>query len=232
VLAANIDEAEYNALIAPDGKVLVQSRFAVRNNQRNFLKLNLPATAVLWSATVAGRPIRPGRGADGSLLLPLEKSRTGEEAPAFVVELSYLDRSPSWADKGRTRLTLISVDLPISKSRLLVHHPPLFRLSAVPGNFRVAPYENAESQALLANPVVYYASTSQGSAEEQTEVAKQLVSKLPNTKQSARPARNLPLRFTFPHFGPSIFLMSELTSENQIPAIEFDFARDRKRGER
>jgi len=232
VLAANIDEAEYNALIAPDGKVLVQSRFAVRNNQRNFLKLNLPATAVLWSATVAGRPIRPGRGADGSLLLPLEKSRTGEEAPAFVVELSYLDRSPSWADKGRTRLTLISVDLPISKSRLLVHHPPLFRLSAVPGNFRVAPYENAESQPLLANPVVYYASTSQGSAEEQTEVAKQLVSKLPNTKQSARPARNLPLRFTFPHFGPSIFLMSELTSENQIPAIEFDFARDRKRGER
>jgi len=232
VLAANIDEAEYNALIAPDGKVLVQSRFAVRNNQRNFLKLNLPATAVLWSATVAGRPIRPGRGADGSLLLPLEKSRTGEEAPAFVVELSYLDRSPSWADKGRTRLTLISVDLPISKSRLLVHHPPLFRLSAVPGNFRVAPYENAESQALLANPVVYYASTSQGSAEEQTEVAKQLVSKLPNTKQSARPARNLPLRFTFPHFGPSIFLMSELTSENQIPAIEFDFARDKKRGER
>ena len=232
VLAANIDEAEYNALIAPDGKVLVQSRFAVRNNQRNFLKLNLPATAVLWSATVAGRPIRPGRGADGSLLLPLEKSRTGEEAPAFVVELSYLDRSPSWADKGRTRLTLISVDLPISKSRLLVHHPPLFRLSAVPGNFRVAPYENAESQALLANPVVYYASTSQGSGEEQTEVAKQLVSKLPNTKQSARPARNLPLRFTFPHFGPSIFLMSELTSENQIPAIEFDFARDRKRGER
>ena len=232
VLAANIDEAEYNALIAPDGKVLVQSRFAVRNNQRNFLKLNLPATAVLWSATVAGRPIRPGRDADGTLLLPLEKSRTGEEAPAFVVELSYLDRSPSWADKGRTRLTLISVDLPISKSRLLVHHPPLFRLSAVPGNFRVAPYENAESQALLANPVVYYASTSQGSAEEQTEVAKQLVSKLPNTKQSARPARNLPLRFTFPHFGPSIFLMSELTSENQIPAIEFDFARDRKRGER
>jgi hypothetical protein len=113
----------------------------------------------------------------------------------------------------------------------LVHHPPLFRLSAVPGTFRVAPYAEAESQALLANPVVYYASTPQGSEEEQPEVAK-LVSKLPNTKQSARPARNLPLRFTFPHFGPSIFLMSELTSENQIPAIEFDFARDRKRGER
>jgi hypothetical protein len=50
-------------------------------------------------------------------------------------------------------------------------------------------------------------------------------------KQSARPARNLPLRFAFPHFGPSIFLVSELTSENQVPTIELDFSRDRKRGE-
>ena len=60
VLTANIEEADYSALIAADGKMLVQTRFAVRNNQRNFLKLNLPATAVLWSASVAGRPIRPG----------------------------------------------------------------------------------------------------------------------------------------------------------------------------
>jgi hypothetical protein len=235
VLAANVDEAEYNVLIAPDGKILVQSRFAVRNNQRNFLKLNLPPTAVLWSAMVAGRPIRPGRGADGSLLLPLEKSRSGEEAPAFVVELSYLDRAPSWADKGRTRLTLVAVDLPISESRLLVHHPPLFRLSTVPGlsgSFRVTTYVEAESEALRSRQSSFYSTLSPGRAEEMPDATKQLVSKLPNAKHSARPARNLPLRFAFPHFGPSIFLVSELTSENQTPTIELDFSRDRKRGER
>jgi hypothetical protein len=44
--------------------------------------------------------------------------------------------------------------------------------------------------------------------------------------------RNLPLRVAFPHFGPSIFLKSELTSENQTPVIELDFQRDKKRGER
>ncbi|HET7113514.1 MAG TPA: hypothetical protein VFI57_07715, partial [Pyrinomonadaceae bacterium] len=234
VLAANVDEAEYNALITADGKMLVQSRFAVRNNQRNFLKLNLPPTAVLWSAMVAGRPIRPGRGADGSLLLPLEKTRTGEEAPAFVVEISYLDRAPAWADKGRARLSLVSVDLPISKSRLLVHHPPLFRLSAAPGlsgSFRVTPYVEAESEALRSNPQTFHSNPSQRVDEGPSEITKQLVSQLPVTKQSARPTRNLPLRFAFPHFGPSIFLMSELTSENQVPIIEIDFSRDRKRGE-
>jgi len=235
VLAANIDEAEYNALIAADGKMLVQSRFAVRNNQRNFLKLNLPPSAVLWSAMVAGRPIRPGRGADGSLLLPLEKSRSGEEAPAFVVEISYLDHAPSWTDKGRTRLSLVSVDLPISKSRLLVHHPPLFRLSAVPGlsgSFRITPYAEAESEALRSNPRTVYAPAPKPPEELAPTITQQLVSKLPVAKQSARPMRNLPLRFAFPHFGPSIFLVAELTSENQTPVIELDFSRDRKRGEK
>lgn len=234
VLAANIEEAEYDALISSDGKMLVQSRFAVRNNQRNFLKLSLPSTAVLWSASVAGRPIRPGRTADGSLLLPLEKSRSGDEAPAFVVEISYLDRAPALIDKGRTRVSLASVDLPISKSRLLVHHPPLFRLAPVPGlsgSFRIADYVEPESTALRFSTALSAATQPQPVQDQQSQ-AQQLVSQLPVTKRSARPARNLPLRIVFPHIGPSIFLVSELTSENQTPAVEFEFSRDRKRGDR
>ena len=61
---------------------------------------------------------------------------------------------------------------------------------------------------------------------------KQLVAKLRDKSRSSRPARNRPLRVVFPHFGPSIFLISELTGENQTPAIEFDFQRDRKRGDK
>jgi hypothetical protein len=237
VLAANIEEAEYNTLIAADGKILVQSRFAVRNNQRNFLKLTLPPTAVLWSASVAGRPIRPGRAPDGSLLLPLEKTRSGEEAPAFVVEVSYLDRAASWADKGHTRVSLVAVDLPISKSHLVLHHPPLFRVTPVPGlsgSFRVATYAAPESPALRSEPTP--SATEQQRAEgeipaDQAET-KQLVAKLRNEKHGSPPARNLPLRVMFPHFGPSIFLISELTAENQTPAVEFDFQRERKRDDR
>ncbi|HKG78405.1 MAG TPA: hypothetical protein VKA78_03285, partial [Pyrinomonadaceae bacterium] len=234
VLTANIEEAEYNTLIAADGKMLVQSRFAVRNNQRNFLKLTLPSTAVLWSASVAGRPIRPGRAPDGSLLLPLEKTRSGEEAPAFIVEISYLDRTASWTDRGHARVSLVAVDLPISKSHLVLHHPPLFRLTPASGNFRTATYTPPESLALRSKPSP--SATEQQRAEgeipsDQAET-KQLVATLRDTKRGARPSRNLPLRVAFPHFGPSIFLVSELTSENQTPAVEFDFQRERKRGGR
>lgn len=233
VLTANIEEADYSALIAADGKMLVQTRFAVRNNQRNFLKLNLPSTAVLWSASVAGRPIRPGRAPDGSLLLPLEKNRSGDEAPAFVVEVSYMDRTPAWIDKGRLRLSLLTVDLPISKSRLLLHHPPLFRLTApagVPGPFRIAPYE-APSTTAPVPPAAARKPVSTPELDAKVEEAKQLVNQLQGQKRGTKPARNLPLRVAFPHFGPSIFLKSELTSENQTPVAELDFQRDRKRGQ-
>ena len=234
VLTANIEEAQYNTLIAADGKILIQSRFAVRNNQRNFLKLTLPANAVLWSASVAGRPIRPGRAPDGSLLLPLEKTRSGDEAPAFVVEVSYLDRGAAWTDKGRTRVSLVAVDLPISKSQLLLHHPPLFRVTPVPsGSFRLATQAPPDSAALRSEAAP--ASTEQRAEREirtdQTDM-EQLVAKLRDTKRGVRPAKNRPLRVVFPHFGPSIFLISELTGENQTPAIEFDFQRERKRGDR
>ena len=236
VLTANIEEAQYNTLIAADGKMLVQSRFAVRNNQRNFLKLTLPSTAVLWSASVAGRPIRPGRAPDGSFLLPLEKTRSGDDAPAFVVEVSYIDRTASWTDKGRTRVSLVAVDLPISKSHLLLHHPPLFRLTPVPGasgSFRVAPHAAPESPALRseARP----ASTETGRGDEipaDHPETKQLVANLRDKSRATRPARNRPLRVVFPHFGPSIFLISELTGENQTPAVEFDFQRERKKGDK
>jgi hypothetical protein len=205
----------------------------VRNNQRNFLKLNLPSTAVLWSASVAGRPIRPGRAPDGSLLLPLEKNRSGDEAPAFVVEVSYMDRTPVWIDKGRLRLSLLTVDLPISKSHLLLHHPPLFRLTApagVPGPFRIAPYE-APATATTGTGATARKPVTTPELDAKVEEAKQLVNQLQGQKRGAKPARNLPLRVAFPHFGPSIFLKAELTSENQTPVAELDFQRDRKRGQ-
>src|SRR5580693_6425693 len=126
VLMANIEEARYDILMSADGKELVQARYAVRNNQRNFVKISLPPGASVWSASLGGRPARPGQSPDGSLLLPLEKSRGGEDAPAFVVELMYVTKAPAWQDKGKEKVTLPALDLPISRTGLLLYYPPLF----------------------------------------------------------------------------------------------------------
>ena len=42
----------------------------------------------------------------------------------------------------------------------------------------------------------------------------------------------LPVNVLFPAFGPSVFLVSELTSENQSPSAEFSIQRDKKAGVR
>ena len=284
VLMANVEEARYQVLMSADGKELVQARYAIRNNQRNFVKVTLPAGATVWSVLLQGKPIRPGQLPDGSLLLPLEKSRGGDEAPAFVVEILYLAKAPAWEEKGREKVTLPALDLPISRTGLLLYYPPLFRVTAEPGTFRAQEYVNPTSAALvptvqgspgvavdsngvfhglgdhLAGSAGGIGSGSGGgmgvgapsaaptlpkendrleqfaklkSPEDEKKDATQALLDTFRAKSSAgRVTGILPVNVEFPAFGPSIFLVSELTSENQSPAAEFSFQREKRGGVR
>jgi hypothetical protein len=264
VLMANVEEARYQVLITGEGKVLVQARYAIRNNQRNFLKVTLPAGATLWTASLAGRAVRPGQSPDGSLLLPLDKARSGEEAPEFAVEIVYLARGSAWNDKGQFKLSLPALDLPVSHTGLLVYHPPLFKVTPEPGTFRIVAYVNPSSAAL--NTGVYSAGIGRGIAggigagdaagsgvmlemappspqaspdvdfkdETKSKQAKaatlSLLDKFRADALAGKRAGILPIRVSFPAFGPSLFLVSELTAENQSPSADITFQRDKKAG--
>jgi hypothetical protein len=283
VLMANVEEARYQILMSGDGKELVQARYAVRNNQRNFVKVTLPAGATVWSVLLQGKPIRPGQSPDGSLLLPLEKSRGGEDAPAFRLEILYLTKAGAWEDKGHEKVTLPVLDLPISRTGLLLYYPPLFRVTPEPGAFRTEEYQNPISAA-LASPVGYGyggavasgslggigvaggfsgggaerlgASTAAAAPKEYYDRAEfsgkpqsidgQAISDDKEKKDSTQALLDtfrakssagkvtgiLPVNVTFPAFGPSIYLVSELTSENQSAAVEFSIQREKKGGVR
>jgi hypothetical protein len=251
VLMANVEEARYQVLMSTDGKELVQARYAVRNNQRNFVKVTLPPGATVWSASLAGRPVRPGQSPDGSLLLPLEKSRGGEDAPAFAVEVLYLTKATAWDEKGHEKVMLPALDLPISRTGLLVYYPPLFRVNAEPGTFRPQEYTNPISAVLAPNggavdigsasPVELkqsdrleqFAKLQAPPGEKDKKDATQALLDSFRAKSSAgRVTGIVPISVPFPAFGPSIYLVSELTSENQFPAAEFSFQREKKGGVR
>jgi hypothetical protein len=108
----------------------------VRNNQRSFLKITLPARATIWSASVAGRAVRPGVAEGQSVLLALEKGRAGEDAPTFVVRITYLQPVEPWIDQTRAHLELPALDLPISRTGLEFYHSPRYRVALEPGSFR------------------------------------------------------------------------------------------------
>ena len=100
---------------------------------------------MLWSAALAGRPVRPGVSPTGGLLLPLRKGRTNEEAPTFVVELLYLQRAAGWTEKGDAHLELPAVDLPVSRTGLTLHHSPRFEVAPnqEPSGWRAIPVRGA-----------------------------------------------------------------------------------------
>ncbi|HEV3062101.1 MAG TPA: hypothetical protein VGY48_27875 [Vicinamibacterales bacterium] len=219
VFIANVEEARYRALVSEDGRLLVEARYAVRNNQRSFLKAVLPQGATLWSAEVAGRPIRPGLATDGSVLLPLEKGRAGDEAPTFVLELVYLQRVSVWTDKSRPRLELPALDLPVSRTGIELHHSPRFRVEPQPGAFRVDSDPGPFAEALR-RPQTALTVDMRRRDDRTAGGLQALVDRFKNDSGGRTVAGVLPLHIEFPAFGPSVFLASELTAETRAPAVD------------
>jgi hypothetical protein len=222
VLIANVEEARYRALASEDGRLLVEARYAVRNNQRSFLKVTMPAGSTVWSAEVAGRPIRPGVAEKDAVLLPLEKGRAGEEAPTFVVALVYLQSIDVWHDKGRTRLELPAVDLPVSRTGLELYYSPRFRVELQAGSFRLENDPGPFAEALR-QPLAPIAKEASERNERAAAGLQALVDRFRSDSGGRTVIGALPVHVTFPRFGPSIFLASELTAETRAPSLELLF---------
>lgn len=230
VLIANVEEARYRALMSEDGRLLIDARYAVRNNQRSFLKVTMPAGSTVWSAEVGGRAIRPGVAAANTVLLPLDKGHGGAEAPTFVVELVYVQRIEPWIDKpdqGRAHLDLPELDLPVSRTGLELHYSPRFRVEPQPGSFRVESDPGPFAEALR-QPIAAIARDA-GERDKRAAAGLQgLVDRFRNEPAGRMVLGSLPVHVSFPPFGPSIFMASELTAEARAPSVDLAFKRTRK----
>ena len=241
VLMANIEEARYDVLMSDDGKTLTLARYAIRNNQRNFVKIALPPGAIVWSASLSGKPARPGQASDGSLLLPLEKGHGGDDTPVFPVEILYVSKAANWTDKGKIRLTLPALDLPVSRTGLLLYYPPLFQMTADPGAFRTEAYSAPSSEAFVPPQPSSASSVVSGPFDRLEQFAQlqkddkqtqALLDKYRAKSSGGKVTGILPVGISFPVFGPSTFLVSELTAENQAPVADFTYQKNKKRGSR
>ena len=228
VLVANVEEARYDALVGEDGKSLIRVRYAVRNNQRSFLAVTLPSQAVLWTASLAGRPVRPGMSADGALLLPLEKGRSNQEAPTFVVELTYLQRGETWSEKGGARVELPAADLPIARTGLTLRYSPKYAIELRPGTFRVAtdpgPWSvnlRAIAEGVAAAPPPPPMATT-GSGDREAKDLRALMDRYRKEAGRTGPG-TVPLAIDFPSVGPTVFLAAELTQESRRPSFDIDY---------
>jgi hypothetical protein len=230
VLVANVEEARYDVLAGEEGKTLVRARYGVRNNQRGFLDVRLPQGATLWSASVAGRAVRPGVSPSGSLLLPLQKGRAGEEAPAFVAELTYIQHGAAWSDSGRAIVSLPSIDLPISRTGVVVHYSPRFSVKPEPGAFRVETDSGPFTAVLRGETGMELRLAGAMPPPPPPPAAPapvdQLVAQYRKDTAGKSVTGPLPVQVPFPNFGLRVFLMSELTAESQAPSLQFTYRRE------
>lgn len=124
VLVAAVDSVNYVTLETDEGKSLTKAVYLVRNNVKQFIHLELPQDTTLWSAFVAGKPVKPAVDKSGSILIPLEKSQlAGESLTQFPVEVVYLSNLSKMGFIGGAKLNLPKTDIPISALTWSVYLP-------------------------------------------------------------------------------------------------------------
>jgi hypothetical protein len=141
----------------------------------------------------------------------------------------YLNKGTVWEQRGTAGVPLPALDLPVSRTALDLYHSPLYRVSAEPGAFHVAPFEKpawSEPSSPLNQPVPVIAAN-----VPQVAAGTQALVDAFRGSATVRPSVDAtPLHAEFPAGGASLFLLAELTGEGKAPVLQVSWQRDRKGG--
>ncbi|HEX7570688.1 MAG TPA: hypothetical protein VF492_09300, partial [Verrucomicrobiae bacterium] len=130
VLEALVDSANFTSVVADDGQMMTEMALSVRNNGRQFLEVALPPGAQVWSAFVAGQPVRPSV-RDGKLLLPIQSS--GDDNGALAVELTYVGTNVFPKARGEVGFASPKFDVPLKNAHWEVYLPPDYNYEVLRG---------------------------------------------------------------------------------------------------
>jgi hypothetical protein len=85
---ATIESANAVTLFTEDGKIVHRLIFKVRNSAKQFLELRIPEDADVWGVFVDNEPVESSINTEGSLLIPLIRSRSVDnQLELFSVEV-------------------------------------------------------------------------------------------------------------------------------------------------
>jgi hypothetical protein len=139
-------------------------------------------------------------------------------------------RGRAWIEKGDARIDLPAVDLPVSRTGLLVHHSPRFDVEPQPGAFRSEANQTPWSGALR-NDVVSVAEMSSSApplpssdAERESANIQALIAQF-RQEMGKTTAGVVPVHVSVPEVGPSLFVAAELTAESHAPSLELHYKR-------
>ena len=107
-----------------------------------------------------------------------------------------------------------------------MHYSPRFKAELLPGTFRleddIGPFAEILRARPAAAPVAVPATIRRDAAADGLQA---LVDRFQNESGGRRVVGSLPVTVTFPEFGRSVFLASELLAEHAAPLVELAFKR-------
>ena len=124
VPVATINSANIVTLFTEDGKIVHRLVYQVRNSAKQFLEIQLPEKADVWSVFVGNEPVESSINAQGKLLVPLIRSRSvNNRLDTFPVEVIISLGEDRFAWYGSKKSALPAVDLLISQLIWSVYLP-------------------------------------------------------------------------------------------------------------
>ncbi|UCE17605.1 MAG: hypothetical protein JSV84_12055 [Gemmatimonadota bacterium] len=124
VPVATINSANIVTLFTEDGKVVHRLVYQVRNSAKQFLEIQVPEKADVWSVFVGNEPVESSLNSHGKLLVPLIRSRSvNNRLDTFPVEVIYCLVEDRFTWSGSRASALPAVDLLISQLMWSVYLP-------------------------------------------------------------------------------------------------------------
>jgi hypothetical protein len=138
VLAAMADELSLMTIVSPGGAVRNRATYSVRGVRTPFLRIALPKGSSLWGSNVAGQPVKPMHGPDGSIRIPLGGSF--DSANAIEVELVYETKSDRFARSGKAEFLAPRLldGLPVGKTNWKLYLPREYHYSKIDSDLQLA----------------------------------------------------------------------------------------------
>jgi hypothetical protein len=125
VQVAAIEQADYQTLVTSDGLAVTTARFTVRNSRRQFLRLELPSDAKIWSVFVDGKAEKPAHAGAGDptvVLIKMINSVSG-----FPIEVIYTTPVPRMGVFGAVSGQLPQPDMVVTHTHWDVFLPIHYR---------------------------------------------------------------------------------------------------------
>ncbi|NLS94913.1 MAG: DUF1559 domain-containing protein [Planctomycetaceae bacterium] len=134
-LAATVNLVDLTTVIHKDGRYRARAAYNIRNFTLQFLELELPPNAQVWSVHVSAQPVRPAREQRQGrtiTLLPLQKTSAGDFSSKVVMIYSGHLGAPlkRWS-RLRPPAPLLVSDVPVSRTLWTVLMPREYQVGMV-----------------------------------------------------------------------------------------------------